>query len=380
MRLLRAIALILAGLALLNGGALLASQAPSHRHRVRQTPQAAPFDLAWLKPQEGDYSVRDFHFNSGESLPELNLHYTTLGTPQRDPAGRVTNAVLILHGTGGSGRQFLSPQFAGVLFGPGQLLDVNRYYIILPDAIGTGKSSKPSDGLHMRFPHYDYADMVQAQHLLLSVGLHVNHLRLVMGTSMGCMHTWMWGENFPDFMDGMMPLACNPVAIAGRNRIVRKMIMDSIRNDPEWNNGEYKIQPRGLRSALYLLMIMTSSPLQMQKNSPTAAQADKQLDDYLRMRLGTTDANDMLFQFDASRTYDPSPDLEKIKARVMFVNSADDFVNPPELGIAEREIRRVKYGKFVLIPTSDVTRGHGTHTWAAVWKQYLAELLDSLPR
>jgi homoserine O-acetyltransferase/O-succinyltransferase len=327
------------------------------------------------KPDEGDFVTHSFHFRSGEVLPEMKLHYTTLGKPVTDATGDVTNAVMVLHGTGGSGKQFMRPEFSGILFGPGQLLDASRYFIILPDSIGHGRSSKPSDGLHAKFPHYDYDDMVEAQHLLLTEGLKVNHLRLLMGTSMGCMHSWVWMEEYPDFIDAAMPLACLPIQIAGRNRVMRKMIIDSIRTDADWNDGRYKQQPRGLRTALYALLIMGSSPLQMQKSYPTRNAADAYLDSYLNTRLTFTDANDLLYQVDASRNYDPSSKLEAIKASVMFVNSADDYINPPELGIAEREIKRVKRGRFVLLPISEDTRGHGTHTLAAVWKQYLAELL-----
>lgn len=332
-----------------------------------------------LHPVEGDFVARDFRFQSGETLAELRLHYTTLGKPARDTQGRVTNAVLILHGTGGSGRQFLQPQFAGVLFGPGQLLDASRYYIILPDGIGHGKSSKPSDGLHARFPQYDYDDMVAAHHRLVTEGLGVNHLRLVMGTSMGCMHSWVWGETYPEFMDALMPLACLPVQIAGRNRLWRKMLMDTICTDPEWKGGEYTAEPQAaLRTVLDLLILVGSAPLQMQKNLATRDAADKFLEDSFGRRLAELDANDLLYQVNASRNYDPSARLEKIKVHVMFVNSADDFINPPELGIAEREIKKVKNGRFVLLPISDQTRGHGTHTWAVVWQQYLKELLERL--
>ena len=274
-----------------------------------------------------------------------------------------------------------APQFAGVLFGPGQLLDASRYFIILPDDIGHGKSSKPSDGLHAKFPHYDYDDMVDAQHRLLTEGLKVDHLRLVMGTSMGCMHSWVWGETYPDFIDALMPLACLPVQIAGRNRMMRKMIMESIRTDPEWKNGDYTHQPRGLRTALFALLVMGSSPLQMQKNYPTRDAADAYLDDFIKTRMATTDANDLLYQVDSSRNYDPSPKLDQIRVPVMYINSGDDFINPPELEIAEREIRKVKRGTFVLLPITDQTRGHGTHTLPAIWKQYLEELLkESEPR
>ena len=305
---------------------------------------------------EGDFVVKNFKFRSGETLPELRLHYTTLGKPVRNAEGRVTNAVLILHGTGGSGQQFLQQQFAGELFGPGQLLDANRYYIILPDGVGHGKSSKPSDGLHARFPQYDYDNMVAAHHQLLSEGLGVNHLRLILGTSMGCMHSFVWGETYPDFMEALMPLACQPVQIAGRNRIWRKMVMDAIRNDPEWKGGDYSAEPQqGLRTALDLLLIAGSAALYMQKTLPTRDAADKYLDDYFKARLAGLDANDLLYQVNASRSYDPSPQLEKIIAHVMYVNSADDFINPPELGMAEREIKKVKNARFVLIPISDET-------------------------
>jgi homoserine O-acetyltransferase len=326
---------------------------------------------------EGDFVAHDFKFHSRESLPELRLHYRTLGKPARDPQGRVTNAVLILHGTGGTGQQFLQPQFAGELFGPGQLLDTARYFIILPDGIGHGKSSKPSDGLHAHFPQYDYDDMVAAHYRLVNEGLGVNHLRLIFGTSMGCMHSFVWGETYPDFMDALMPMACLPVQIAGRNRLWRKMVMDAIRNDPEWKGGDYATEPQqSLRTALDLLLIAGSAPLPMQKTMPARDAADKYLDDYFKTRVGELDANDLLYHVNASRNYDPSPQLEKIKAHVMWINSADDFINPPELKIAEREIARLKNGRFVLIPASEQTHGHGTHTWAAIWEQYLEELLE----
>jgi homoserine O-acetyltransferase len=328
-------------------------------------------------PAEGDYVIRDFHFASGESLPELRLHYATLGQPKRDTHGRVVNAVLVLHGTGGSGHSLLNEHFAGVLFGHGQLLDSARYYIILPDGIGHGNSSKPSDGLHARFPHYGYADMLAAQHALVLEGLQVDHLRLVIGTSMGCMHTFMWGEAYPDFVDALMPLACLPVQIAGRNRLWRNLLMQAIRTDPEWQQGEYKSEPLGaLRAAAGLLLIAGSAPIPMQLTLPTRDAADEFLDKYMQRQLDDLDANDLLYQVAASRDYDPSPGLENIKAPLTQINSADDFINPPELGIAEREIKRVKNGRFMLLPASDQTHGHGTHTWAALWQQYLAQLLQ----
>jgi homoserine O-acetyltransferase len=326
---------------------------------------------------EGDYVARDFKFRSGQSLAELRLHYRTVGKPVRDANGRVTNAVLILHGTGGSGAQFLSPQFAGQLFGRDQPLDTSEYFVILPDGIGHGKSSKPSDGLHAQFPSYDYDDMVAAHRLLLTKGLGVDHLRLIFGTSMGCMHSFVWGETYPDFMDALMPMACLPVQIAGRNRLWRKMVMDAIRNDPEWKGGEYKEQPmRALRTAQDLLIIAGSAPLPMQKSFPTRDAADQFLDDYFKSRFSSLDANDLLYQVNASRNYDPSPQLEKIVARVTWINSADDFINPPELGIAQREAARLKHGTFLLIPASEQTHGHGSHTWAVLWKQQLVELLE----
>lgn len=327
-------------------------------------------------PTEGDFIIRDFKFESGETLPELRLHYRTLGKLERDAAGKVTNAVWIGHGTGGTGRQFLSQQFAGQLFGSGQLLDAAKYFIILPDGIGHGQSSKPSDGLRAKFPKYNYNDMVTAQYRLLTEHLGVNHLRLVMGTSMGGMHTWVWGEKYPDFMDALMPLASLPVQIAGRNRYFRRMVIDSITKDPEWNSGDYTQQPRGLVAANYTLLMMSSIPLQMQKQAPTREEADRMFDNAVTNAVRGKDANDMLYQFDASRDYNPQPSLETIKAPLVAINSADDQVNPPELGIAEREIKRVKRGRFILIPISDQTRGHGTHSLPALWKQYLAELLE----
>jgi homoserine O-acetyltransferase/O-succinyltransferase len=328
---------------------------------------------------EGDYVAHDFKFKSGEQLPELRLHYRTLGKLARDAQGRPTNAVLILHGTGGSGQQFLRPQFASELFGPGQLLDINRYFIILPDGVGHGKSSKPSDGMHVHFPQYDCDDMVAAQHLLVTVGLGVQHLRLIFGTSMGCMHSFVWAETYPDFMDALMPMACLPVQIAGRNRVWRKMLMDAIRKDPAWNGGEYKDEPKdGLRTAEDLLVIAGSAPLIMQKTLPTRDAADKYVEDL--ETDASLDANDLLYQVNASRNYDPSPQLEKISAPVMWINSADDFINPPELGIAEKESKRLKNGTFVLIPISEQTHGHGTHTWAIVWQSYLKQLLDKSAR
>ena len=324
---------------------------------------------------EGDFVLRQFRFADGSVLPELRIHYTTLGRPRRDAAGKVRNAVLILHGTTGSGRNFLGPGFAGELFGPGQPLDTASHYVILPDGIGTGKSSKPSDGLRARFPRYGYEDMVTAQYRLVTEGLRVNHLLLVMGTSMGGMQTWMWGERYPDFMDGLVPLASVPTQIAGRNRMMRKMISDAIRTDPDWRGGDYTAPPRGLYGALEMLFMMTSSPLTLQRAAPTRDSADAYIASWMRARMAATDANDFLYQFEASRDYDPSPRLERIRAPLLAINSADDLVNPPELGLMERLMPRVRDGRYVLIPTSERTRGHGTHSLPALWKEHLVELL-----
>jgi homoserine O-acetyltransferase len=327
---------------------------------------------------EGEYVIHNFRFASGESLPELRIHYTVYGKPRKDAQGHVVNAVLGLHGTGGSGLSLTNERFAGVLFQPGQLLDAQKYYIILPDGIGHGKSSKPSDGLHARFPKYGYQDMVAAQYLLLTKGLEVDHLRLIIGTSMGCMHSFMWGENYPDFMDALMPLACLPVQLAGRNRLWRDLVMDAIRSDPQWMKGDYTTQPTAaMRTAAGLLLVAGSAPIQMQLSLPTRDAADEFEKKYMERQMADLDANDLLYQVNASSDYDPSKDLEKIKAPLLQINSGDDFINPPELGIAEREIKRVPKGRFILLPASEQTHGHGTHTWAAIWQQYLAQLLEA---
>lgn len=327
------------------------------------------------EPKAADFVIKDFTFADGETLPELRLHYYTFGTPRKDATGRTTNAVLIMHGTTGSGEQFLNDNFAGFLFAPGGLLDASKYFLILPDGIGHGHSSKPSDGLHARFPHYGYDDMVTADYRLLTAGLGVNHLRLVMGTSMGGMHTWVWGEKYPDFMDALLPLASLPVQIAGRNRAWREMVIDEIRSDPEYHGGDYTTQPHSLRFALDMLYFVSSNPVQRQREAPTRDAADKSLHDFLAARLPKADANDFLYALDASRDYDPQAKLEQIKAPLLAINTADDLINPPELGILERETQRVPHGRAVLIPLSDQTRGHGTHTLPRVYQQYLAEFL-----
>ena len=326
---------------------------------------------------EAEYVIKDFKFNSGEALPELRIHYRTLGAPRKNAQGVVTNAVLVMHGTGGTGGQFTGRGFAGELFMPGQPLDVTKYYIILPDDIGHGKSSKPSDGLRAKFPRYGYQDMLTAEHALLTEGLGVNHLRLVMGTSMGGMHTWLWGERWPDFMDALMPLASVPGQISGRNRIWRRIVIDAIRNDPEWQGGNYTKQPQSARTAAQMLWLVSSNPVIRQRNAPTLAQADKEIDAYVANWLRTGDANDQLYALESSFDYDPCPGLEKIKAPLLAVNSADDLVNPPEIGLLEKEITRVPKGRAIMIPLSDRTAGHGTHTLASVWKQYLVELLTA---
>lgn len=327
------------------------------------------------QPEPGTWVARDFRFTSGEVLPELRVHYRTLGTPRRDAQGVVYNAVLILHGTTGNGSNFLRPEFAGELFGKGQLLDASRYFLVLPDGIGHGQSSKPSDGLKARFPHYGYRDMIEAQYRLLTEGLNVNHLRLVMGTSMGGMHTWLWGETHPEFMDSLLPLASLPTQISGRNRVWRRMIIDAIRRDPAWRQGDYDQQPPELAVAIEVLFFMGNNPVQRQKDAPTLAAADKVLDTYVARGMQTMDANDVLYALEASHDYDPGPDLGRIRAPLLAINFADDLINPPELGILEREIRRVPHGKALVMPMTGQTRGHGTHTLAAVWKTHLAKLL-----
>jgi len=335
---------------------------------------ASAFAGNYPEPVEGDYLLRDYQFVSGQTLSELRLHYTTIGTPSKNAAGKVTNAVIIMHGTGGSGRSFLSATFADVLFKQGGALDASRYFIILPDAIGHGQSSKPSDGLRLQFPNYRYEDMVRLQHKLVTEKLGVNHLRLVMGTSMGAMHTWMWGYLYPTFMDALLPLASAPVEIAGRNRMLRKMVIQSIRADPDFNNGAYTKSLQGMLGAEFALFMMTSSPLQLLKQAPTREQADKAFESRF-LPAPQRDPNDMLYTFECSADYNPAPHLEKIKAPLYAINSADDLVNPPELGLLEREIKRVNRGRYILIPTSNKTRGHSTHSQPAIWGDYLAQLL-----
>ena len=336
---------------------------------------SSAFAADYPAPVQGDYVIRNFAFNAGGSLAELTMHYRTLGQPQKDASGIVRNAVLVLHGTTGSSAQFLAPAFAGELFGAGELLDATKYFIVIVDNVGHGQSSKPSDGLRAKFPNYGYRDMVTALYRLLTEGLGVNHLRLVIGTSMGGMHAWLWGEMYPTFADALMPLASVPGQISGRNRMWRRIVIDAIRNDPAWNGGNYSTQPRGLATAAGILALVGSNPVLRQQESPTLAAADTWFDNYVANYVKTADANDVMFALQASWDYDPGPALEKIVVPLYAVNSADDLVNPPELGILEREITRVPKGRAVVIPLGPATRGHGSHTVAPLWKQYLAELL-----
>jgi homoserine O-acetyltransferase len=328
-------------------------------------------------PVEGDFTAPAFTLTSGRSLPELRMHYRTLGQPRRGADGRVGNAVLLLHGTGGSGAQFLSPQFAGELFGPGQPLDIARYYIIMPDNLGHGGSSKPSDGQRARFPEYGYPDMVEAQRRLLVDGLGVDRVRLMLGTSMGCMHIFVWAGTHPDFADALMPMACQPTAIVGRNRLWRTMLKDAIRSDPAWTGGDYAAQPvEGLRTAVDLLLLAGSAPMAMQQDLATPAAVDEWLAQQQARRIPALDANDLWYQVNASFDYDPSAGLERITAPMTWINSADDFINPPELGLAERFVPRIAGVRYRLVPNSAGGKGHGTHTWAVFWKDDLVALMD----
>jgi homoserine O-acetyltransferase len=341
----------------------------------------APAQTDWAaRLTEGEITLGNFHFRSGETMPALRIHYATLGTPHRDAHGDIDNAVMVLHGTGGSGRQFLAPQFADALYGPGQPLDLAHYYVILPDGIGHGRSSKPSDGLRMRFPRYDYDDMVEAQRQLLA-RLGVARLRLLMGTSMGCMHGFVWAASHPDLVRAIMPMACLPAEIAGRNRMWRRMAVEAIRRDPAWAEGNYTAQPvLGLRAVVNLLQVAGMAPLYAQHAYPTREAADAFVVPRVEAAIATLDANDFIYQFEASRSYDPSPDLERIRTPMSWVNSADDFINPPDLRIAEPAARRMPGVRFVLIPASPETRGHGTHTWARFWKGELVDLLRRTER
>ncbi len=338
-------------------------------------PQYPPTD--W-PIRNGDFDIHNFRLGTGEALPDAHLHYyLTLGTLHRDAEGHAYNAVLLLHGTGGSAHSLLNPVFSDVLFGPGQPLDITRYFIILPDDIGHGESSKPSDGLRMKFPRYTYDDMVRSQHEMLVDGLHVDHLRLILGTSMGCMQSFVWGETYPQFSDALAPFACLPIEIAGRNRMWRYMAMQSIRDDPAWDNGNYTHEPiEGLRRAADFIVIAGSAPQQMQKDFPTRQQAEDYVNRIVNTFVDDTDADDFLYYFNASRDYNPEPTLSSITAPVLWINSADDFINPSELDIAQKLVTRMPHARFILVPASMDTYGHGTHTHAAVWENYLIQLLQ----
>jgi len=349
---------------------------PAANSSVATAPAAQATPTKW-PTADGYVTLTNFHFGTGESLPQLKLHYLTLGTPHRNPAGHVDNAILLLHGTGGDAHSLLNPVFSDVLFGPGQPLDITKYFLILPDDIGHGESSKPSDGLHAHFPAYDYDDMVRGQRLMLDE-MKIDHLRLILGTSMGCMQSFVWGETYPGFMDALAPFACLPVQIAGRNRMMRYMAIQAIKQDPAWQDGEYKSEPiQGLRTANEMLLIMGSSPLQMQKQAPTRDAAEAYVDKYLARTLASTDANNLIYYTNASRNYNPAPRLDQIKTPLLWINSADDYINPPELGIAQEQVKRMPNARFILLPISDATRGHGTHTVASVWKDYLIQFLQS---
>ena len=342
--------------------------------------QTMPTTQKW-PTKDNVYVIKNFKFGTGETLPELTLHYLTLGQPHRNAAGHVDNAILLLHGTGGDRHTLMNPVFSNVLFGPGQPFDITKYFLILPDDIGQGDSSKPSDGLHMKFPQYDYDDMVRSQYIMLTEGMHVDHLRLILGTSMGCMQGWVWGETYPEFMDALAPFACYPTELAGRNRMTRYIAIESIKNDPAWKGGDYTAQPaEGLRGAAAMLLVMGSAPLQMQKNYPTRAQAEKYVDDYMARTIAAhLDANNLIYYVNASRNYNPEPKLSTIVAPALWINSADDFINPPELGekiFHVRVLPKMPKTKFILIPISDATRGHGTHTVATIWKQYLIDFMS----
>ena len=332
-----------------------------------------------LNRKDGNFVVRDFRFQSGEVLPELRLHYMTLGTPRRDAAGHVTNAVVILHGSTVSGAMFLGADFVGQLFAEGQPLDAGRYYLIVPDSIGHGGSTKPSNGLRARFPHYGYNDMVEAQHRLVREGLGVDHLQLVLGVSMGGMHTWLWGEKYPDMMDALMPITSQPVQIAGRNFLWRRVIIEAIRNDPEWNGGDYEKQPSRWVSVLPLFNIMLMTPVRLQAAGPTRDKANELFDRLVANGRKTFDANDFLYAFESTWDYDPEPNLGKIKAKLLALNFADDMINSVEIDVMDRAVAKIPNGRTITMPASNQSFGHLNQIHPEIWKHYLVELLKSSP-
>ena len=333
----------------------------------------ASFAADYPAPKQADWIAKDFRFHTGEKLPELRLHYTTVGDPTGQP-------VLVLHGSGQSGTAMLTPAFAGELFGAGQPLDATKYFIIIPDGIGHGKSSKPSDGMKTTFPKYNYEDMVDAQYRLVKEGLGIKHLRLVMGNSMGGMHSWIWGVKFPDMMDALAPMASQPTAMAARNWMLRRLMLETIRNDPDYNGGNYTGQPRMMKYAINAFAVATTGgTLALQAQAPTAAKADKAVEDRLATPI-TADANDFVYQWEASHDYDPSAGLEKIAAMTLLINAADDERNPPETGITDAALKRIKNAKLHLIPASEKTRGHSTTGAASFYTQPLRELLQTAPQ
>ncbi len=331
-----------------------------------------------MQPTEGDFEARDFHFQSGQTLPTVKLHYATLGTPTRGADGKINNAVLLLHGTTGTGRAYLTPLMQKELFAAGQPLDASRYYIIMPDGIGRGGSSKPSDALRANFPRYGYNDVVEGHYRLLTEGLKVDHLRLILGTSMGGMQTLVWGERHPDMMDALMPIASQPVAMSGRNWLWRRMLIDAIRNDPEWNGGNYTRQPTHWTRTTPVFALMTQSAATLQKAAPTRDQVNQYVDKTVADSRGV-DANDYLYWFESSWDYNPEPDLGMIRAPLYAVNFADDMINAVDLGVMQRTVPKVRQGKYVEMPESVNTYGHQTLQHPEVWKPYLVELLKSLP-
>jgi homoserine O-acetyltransferase/O-succinyltransferase len=337
----------------------------------------AAAETTWPNQREGEFVIKDFAFESGETLPELKLHYTVLGTPHRNAAGDIDNAVLLLHGTSGTGKNWLLPSLADELFAAGQPLDASRYFIVMPDGIGRGASSKPSNGLRARFPHYRYADIIKSQHRLLTEGLGIKHLRLVLGSSMGGMHCWMWGGMYPGFMDALVPIASQPIAISGRNWLSRRIAIEAIRNDPDYNGGNYTTKPTHYIRTAPFGALMTESAVRLQEMAPTREAAEALYQKWMA-EVARGDANDQLYATEAVIGYDPAPLLPKIAARLMAINFADDEVNPPELGVVEPAIRQIKDARFVLVPAGPETHGHFSHLRAAIWKPYLAQFLKEL--
>lgn len=360
-------------------GAVHAQQSATLPAKAQQAspPTSASPDTFNLR--EADFLIQNFRFQSGEALPQLRQHYITLGTPARDAAGNIINAVILLHGTTGTGKNFLAPSLGDYLFKPGMPLDAKKYYVILPDGIGRGGSSKPSDGMRMKFPKYGYSDVVEAEYRLCTEGLGIKHLRLVLGTSMGGMMTWMWGERYPQYMDGLVAVASQPVELSGRNWLWRRLIIEGIRQDSEWNNGNYQKEPRAFVYFSPEFNIMTESPVRLQERLTTREQANEYYNQVVENNRKVLDANDYLMWLESSYDYNPGPDLDKIQARLLAINFADDELNPPELGIMEPALQRVKNGKLIVVPASSQSRGHQTLNVGNIWGPYLAEFMKTLP-